>query len=382
MRKGWTEVALGEVLDWRAPDTKVSTVQSYCFAGVYSHGKGVFKKGPVMGSAFNYDRLSQLKSDDFVYPKLMAWEGGLGLVPEECAGCFVSPEFQVFTVNQKRLVPRFLGFWFRRPSVWEELGRLSPGTNLRRRRLPASEFLRYRLPLPPLAEQQRIVAHLGAIESRLTHAQKLREEQKKELQAFLTSAFHQLEKDVTWKPMKEVAPLVWRQITIDPEESYTEYGVKSFYKGIFLRRKVPGSAFSWQELYQLKAGDIVFSNIMAWEKGIAVATPEQDGWVGNHRMLVCEPRRDVILPNYLTHYFMTADGFAKILQASPGTAARNKTLKADNLMEIEVPVPSLKRQRAFESLHDQVAQIRAAQQPQLADHSALLPSLLDRIFTP
>ena len=221
---------------------------------------------------------------------------------------------------------------------------------------------------------------MDAIEARLTRAEKLREEQENELKATLNSAFHKLEADVTWKPLAEVAPLAWRQIAIDPDESYTEFGVRSFYKGIFLRRKVAGSTFSWQELYRLKAGDIVFSNIMAWEKAIAIAHPEHDGWVGNHRMLVCEPRPDVILASYLLHYFMTSEGFGKILQASPGTAARNKTLKADNLMAIEVPVPPLSRQRAFESLCEHVTRIRSAQIPQVSDANKDLPSLLNRIF--
>lgn len=246
--------------------------------------------------------------------------------------------------------------------------------------LKEKDLLGVTIPLPSLAEQQQIVARLDAIESRLTSAQKLREEQEKGLKAVLSAAFHKLEADVTWKPLAEVAPLAWRQITIDPDESYTEFGVRSFYKGIFLRRKVAGSTFSWQDLYRLRAGHIVFSNIMAWEKAIAVAQPEHDGWVGNHRMLVCEPKPDVVLPSYLLHYFMTAEGFAKVLQASPGTAARNKTLKADNLMAIEVPIPSLSRQRTFESLCEHVARIRAAQTPQLAQVNKVLPSLLDRIF--
>ena len=47
------------------------------------------------------------------------------------------------------------------------------------------------VPLPPLAEQQRIVAHLDAIEARLTRAKKLREEQDLE-SACPRSAFHNL----------------------------------------------------------------------------------------------------------------------------------------------------------------------------------------------
>ena len=137
MTRGWSEVALGTVLRWRAPDTEVSASASYNFAGVYSHGGGVFRKHAVPGSSFAYDRLTQLRVNDFVYPKLMAWEGALGVVPESCDGCFVSPEFQVFDIDSAKLLPRFLDFYMRRPCVWSELGKRSPGTNVRRRRLNA-----------------------------------------------------------------------------------------------------------------------------------------------------------------------------------------------------------------------------------------------------
>ena len=288
-------------------------------------------------------------------------------------------DYFLFEPDPAALDPRFLGY-FSRTRYFGDQVQARGSTNYAAIR--PNHILGYKIPLPPMAEQQRIVAHLDAIEARLTRAQKLREEQEVELQAALRSAFHQLEAHADWKPMSEVAPLAWRQIAIDPDENYTEFGVRSFYKGIFLRRKIPGSAFSWQELYRLCAGDIVFSNIMAWEKAIAVAGCQHDGWVGNHRMLVCEPRRDVILPNCLHHYFMTSEGFAKVLQSSPGTAARNKTLKADDLMAIQVPVPPIPQQQAFESLCRKFAQLRAEKASHTTECAALLPSLLDRIFNP
>ena len=380
MKKGWNEVALAEVMVKTEDTIQVRSDQAYSNLGIYGRGRGSFTKPPISGTATSADVLYRVRAGQFIYSRLFAFEGAYALVQETQDGSFVSNEFPSFDLDQSRLLPGYLFAYFRRPVVWNALASQSTGLGNRRQRIHPEVLLSHRVLLPPLAEQQRIVAHLDAIEARLTRAQKLREEQEVELQAALRSAFHQLEAHAEWKPLFEVAPLAWRQITIDPEASYTEFGVRSFYKGIFLRRKVPGSAFSWQELYRLNTGDIVFSNIMAWEKAIAVAGPEQDGWVGNHRMLVCEPRRDVVLPSCLHHYFMTADGFAKILKASPGTAARNKTLKADRLMEIEVPVPPLANQQAFDALCQQIAQLRATRPSHIAEVNALLPSLLDRIF--
>jgi len=380
VKNGWSEVSLRDIATLTRRQVLVEAGCSYPEVGVRCFGKGLFHKPPRTGLEVGDKKLFALRHGDFVIQVTFAWEGAVGIVAEADQSFFGSVRVLTFEVEAERCERRFLLWYFRTKAGVDQLARISPGSAGRNRVLAIGRLGEVRIPLPPLAEQQHLVAHLDAIEARLTRAQKLREEQEVELQAALRSAFHQLEARAEWKPVSEVAPLAWRQITIDPEASYTEYGVRSFYKGIFLRRKVPGSAFSWQELYRLNTGDIVFSNIMAWEKAIAVAGPEQDGWVGNHRMLVCEPRRDLVLPSCLHHYFMTADGFAKILKASPGTAARNKTLKADRLMEIEVPVPPLAQQQAFDALCQQVAQLRSTRPSHVAELNALFPSLLDHIF--
>jgi type I restriction enzyme S subunit len=380
LNKGWTKVALGEVLTPVARFESRDELKNYQFAGTYSYARGIFRNELKHGSSFSLPTIQRIEAGDFIYCKIMAWEGAFGLAGEDVHNCWMSGAFVAFRPEQSLVHPKFLHYWFRCESNWRRVARSSTGTNVRRKSLHPDDFCKATITLPPLVEQRRLVAHLDAIESRLSRAQELREQQVHELQAALRSAFYRLEARAVWQSMSEVAPLARRQITIDPEVNYTEYGVRSFFKGIFHRRKVPGSAFSWQELYLLQAGDLVFSNIMAWEKAIAVAGPEQDGWVGNHRMLVCEPRRDAVLPSCLYHYFMTGDGFAKVLQASPGTAARNKTLKADNLMAIQVPVPPMSQQLAFDALCQQVAELRRALAMNLGQHSAVIPSLLDRIF--
>ncbi len=147
---------MSELVRLRSPDVVVDRTQFYRFAGVYSFGRGVFASVNKAGNGFAYDRLSTVRTGDFTYPKLMAWEGALGVVPPECNDRVVSPEFPVFSVDAEVVLPEILDIYFRTPAVWPQLAALSGGTNVRRRRLQPSAFLRYEIPVPPLSVQRKI----------------------------------------------------------------------------------------------------------------------------------------------------------------------------------------------------------------------------------
>jgi len=147
---------MSELVSQRAPDVVVDRLAQYCFAGVYSFGRGVFPSVVKMGSEFAYERLSTVRVGDFTYPKLMAWEGALGVVPVECDGMVVSPEFPVFTVNTNEVLPEVLDIYFRTPEIWPVLAEISGGTNARRRRLQPSTFLNYQMPVPSMDIQLKL----------------------------------------------------------------------------------------------------------------------------------------------------------------------------------------------------------------------------------
>lgn len=151
-----TSTRMSDLVSLRPPDVQVQPTESYHFAGVYSFGRGVFSGQVKAGLEFSYDRLTRLRIGDFVYPKLMAWEGALGVVPPECDGLVVSTEFPVFEIDQERVLPEVLDVYFRTPSVWQRLSGTSTGTNVRRRRLNPREFLAHEIPLPPMAAQLRL----------------------------------------------------------------------------------------------------------------------------------------------------------------------------------------------------------------------------------
>ncbi len=153
-----------EVVTLRELDTPVVATDTYHFAGVYCFGRGVFPGDKKTGLDFAYKTLTRLRAGDFTYPKLMAWEGALGIVPPECDGLYVSPEYPVFSVKTGRVLPETLDVHFRSPSVWPQLAEISTGTNVRRRRLNPKNFLAYQIPLPSMETQCKLRAVKGQID--------------------------------------------------------------------------------------------------------------------------------------------------------------------------------------------------------------------------
>jgi hypothetical protein len=284
--------------------------------------------------------------------------------------------------NPKRADAGFIKAWFSTPAGLEVLGRASPGGAGRNRTLGIEAASRMPVPMPPPDVQRRIVERLDAVEARIAQRQSEADAVDKELARLLAAAFHRIAQDAPRARMGDVAPLVRRSVMIDPEASYTEIGVRSFFKGVFHRRTVSGAEFTWQKLFRVNEGDLIFSNLMAWEKGIALAGAADDGCVGNHRMLTCEADRDRLVPGFLWFYFTTEEGFAQVVAASPGTIARNKTLSAEELPNITVPVPSLDAQQWFDALQQKARAAREAQAAAAAELDHLVPALLAEAFAP
>lgn len=378
--KSWPRVALGALLAPAQESIAVRADASYPNIGMYSFGRGLFRKPPIKGISSSAKSLFRIRAGNFIYSRLFAFEGAYGVVDEAFDGYFVSNEYPSFAIDDRRLLAGYLRAYFLRPSVWEAIAMGSKGVGSRRMRIQPDQILAHRIPLPELTEQQTIVsridtladkhrqlpAHLDAIESDADHLIALR--------------FRDCIADVPYRPMSKVAPLARRAVTIEPDSRYAELGVRSFYRGTFQRRTLAGSEFTWQKLFRVEANDLIFSNIMAWEQAIAVAKPEDHGCVGNHRLLTCAVDQNLMLPEFLAYYFMTEQGFGKVYSASAGTAARNRTLVADSLASITVPVPTLPMQRSFALLREHVRTLKACHDATRKASAALQPAILDKLF--
>src|SRR5215831_4037981 len=88
-------------------------------------------------------------------------------------------------------------------------------------------------------------------------------------------------------PLAEIAPIVRRPVEIRHDQAYPELGIRSFGRGTFHKPALLGADVGTKRLFRIEPGDLVFSNVFAWEGAIAVASPADAGRFGSHRFITC-----------------------------------------------------------------------------------------------
>lgn len=379
--KAWPLVKLGDLLEQIDRMERVNPDASYHLLGVRLEGNGPFIRETVTGTETSAGRLNQVKSGDFIYSRLFAWRGAFGVITAEMDGCFVSNEFPIFRTNQERLEVGYLARWFQLPSVWRKVEENCTGsTPTTRNRFKEQFFFDLEIPLPPLAEQQAIVARLDVLAEKTRQLEAHLDAVERDAEHLLALRFRDAIAGAPLRPMAEIAPLVRREQSIDLNGSYPELGIRSFGKGTFHKPPLSGGDVGTKRLYRIEPGDLLFSNVFAWEGAIAIAQPEDAGRFGSHRFITCVADRRLASADFLRYYFLTDEGMLKIGEASPGGAGRNRTLGLEKLMALEVPTPALAAQHTFDRLQAEITALKAKHTAIREANAALLPATLERVF--
>ena len=111
-------------------------------------------------------RRLKVLTGEFVLARIDARHGAFGIIPDGLDGAVVSNDFPAFRPNPERLLPEYLGWWWRTHDFVEACRTASEGTT-NRVRLKEEKFAQIEIPLPPLAEQRRIVEILDQAQRRL-----------------------------------------------------------------------------------------------------------------------------------------------------------------------------------------------------------------------
>lgn len=378
--KAWPKVALGELLRRSDETTVIDPATEYHEVTIKLWGKGVISRGKVSGSDVVSAR-RVVRANQLIMSKIDARNGAIGLVPPELDGAIVSNDFPSFEFRDPdQCEAAFMG-WLVRSSPFVELCKAASEGTTNRVRIKEDRFLDQQIALPSVAEQKTLVARLDALAEKIRQVEAHLDAVESDAEHLLALRFRDAIADAPLRLMAEIAPLVRREQSIDLNGSYPELGIRSFGKGTFQKPPLSGGDVGTKRLYSIEPGDLLFSNVFAWEGAIAIAQPEDAGRFGSHRFITCQANPELTTAAFLRYYFLTDAGMLKIGEASPGGAGRNRTLGLEKLMAIEVPMPPLAVQQTFDRLHAKVAALKAKHSAIREANAALLPATLERVFT-
>jgi len=381
MKISWPNIAINEFAEERENAIDVLPSQSYKLLGLSLAGRGLFVREQKEGIEMGAKTINKVVPGDFIYSRLFAWKGAFDYVKPEFDGTYVSNEFPSFQIDETKADIKFLTYYFKQSKIWHEVEQYCIGvTKASRNRFKEKFFLGLKIPLPPLAEQKRIVVKLDAVRQQSVEIQKLRKEQERDIKNLLYSRYVEIIEGAEWKPMGDIAPITRRPVEVAPEGEYPEMGIRSFGNGTFHKPSLSGIDVGTKKLFYIKAGDLMFSNVFAWEGAIAVAQKEDDNRVGSHRFISCVCDTLQVIPEYLCFHLLTEQGMEDIRLASPGGAGRNKTLGLTKLEKIEVPVPDMTLQQEFAELQASVKKLQTEQTASGEELLSLFPALLNKAF--
>lgn len=377
MSTNWPLVPLGEVLEKAEDWVEIDPTREYKEITVRLWGNGVKLRHSIPGTEIRSARRNRVQAGQFIISRIDARNGACGIVPEDLDGAVVSNDFPVYAVKQKLLLPAFLE-WFSKTRDFVSACQHASEGSTNRVRMQEPRFLQTRIPLPPLSEQRRVAERIEAIHSRINKVSILRNQMEQGASALLRVLFSRIIADAPLQPMGDVCPLVRRDVKVTPGEIYHELGVKSFGRGTFHKPGLDYIRVGTKTLYRIKAGDLLFMNVFAWEGAIAVAQECDDDRVGSHRFITCVPKPKVVTADFLCYFFLTPEGLDQIGKASPGGAGRNRTLGLTKLMSLPVPIPAYEKQLWFDQIQQKVNLLLRTVEAQ--DSASILPKLLSQTF--
>ena len=156
----WDVHMLGECLSRVEKPVEVKPNKLYAQIGIRSHGKGIFYKEPVTGAALGNKSVFWIEPDCFIVNIVFAWEQAIGKTTQSEVGMIGSHRFPMYRPVNDRVDIDYLISYFLTKRGTDILEAASPGGAGRNKTLGQERFLKSKIVLPPIGEQQKIAAIL------------------------------------------------------------------------------------------------------------------------------------------------------------------------------------------------------------------------------
>ena len=182
--KNWNVYLFRDILERVEVPVNVESNKEYVQIGIRSHGKGLFYKEPVLGKALGNKQVFWIQPNCFILNVVFAWEQAITKTTENEIGMIGSHRFPMYRPKNDLVDIDYLIYYLLTKRGTDILEAASPGGAGRNRTLGQERFLKSKITLPPLVEQQKIATILSTQDKVIELKEKLlaqKQQQKKYL---------------------------------------------------------------------------------------------------------------------------------------------------------------------------------------------------------
>ena len=374
--KPWPKVKLGGVLTHYTEYIEAPEPREYRKLSVKLYGKGVVLDAPADGAALKMQRHQLAKAGQVILSEIWGKKGAIGFVPLEGEGALCTSHFFLFDVREDKIDRRWLRAIFDANHLQEQLDAEAKGTTGYAAVRPKI-LLACQIPLPPLAEQRRVVARIEELAAQIHEARTLRHQAVEEAEALVISNHIRLAAKRT-RRLGEILRLDEDAVPIQPDGSYPQVGVKSFGAGLFPKAATLGTETTYRTFNRLYDGALVLSQVKGWEGALAVCPRNLAGWFVSPEYRTFRCIEGEARPGYLAPIVRTEWFWGRLTHATRGVGARRERTRPEQFLNIEIPMPDLCSQGVGERVSVELDAVKRLQAETAIELDALLPAILDK----
>ncbi len=318
--------------------------------------------------------------------------GKIALIDEEMNYAFGG--FMGLISPKSEVLSEFLFYNLTSTFYKKFISELSDGANINN--LKFSQLAEFEIPVPPLPEQQRIVAYLDQTFAKLNQAkantlqniQNAKELFETELREVFTNKGDGWEEKTIQEVTKVINGFAFSSKDFKPTNSIksikiTNVGVKEFVEEA--DNYLPESFAETMTEVKVKEGNIVIAltrTIISAGLKVAVVPASYDGALVNQRVAAIIPNEKIINQRYLYNFLNTIT-VANYVLAHVNTLMQ-PNLSINDLKNLPVPLPNLKEQQSIvaklDALKTQTQQLETLYQTKLNNIEELYSGILKRAF--
>ena len=385
----WPRVRLGEVLRHRKEFITIDELTNYRRPRVQLHVQGIVLRDEVPGALIKTKTQQVCRAGEFLVAEIDAKVGGFGIVPELLNGSIVSSHYFLFVVDESKLERRFLNFFIRTPAFREQVA-AQGSTNYAAIR-PA-HVLGYEMPLPPLAEQRRVVARIEELSAQIHEARTLRRQATTEANVLWGQGAAKIfDRATASYPIRSLAELVTIRGGGTPSKSdpfYWQGRVPWISPKDMKTRELHDAIdhISERATQETAAKLIEPGAVLVVVRGMILAHTVPSAVLRvpaaiNQDMKALAPKKE-LLPEFLSAMFWAYN--SRLLGLVEKSTHDTRKLETAKLLDSKITLPPLPEQRRIvaelDALQAEVDALKRLQAETAAELDALLPTLLDRAF--